>query len=81
MSHDTEEWCKVFKLCKDAKSQDVHCNSASLTKVYNIWAKKSKEDLCLIILKIDANFEEKMICGFIIRHDEFGEFHRSTQTL
>ena len=31
-----------------------------MTKVYNVWAKKSTEELCLIALKIDAKFEGKL---------------------
>ena len=37
---------------------------APLTKVYNIWAKKSTEELCLMSLKIDAKFKGKLTCAF-----------------
>ena len=37
---------------------------APFTKVYNAWAKKSTEELCLMALKIDAKFEGKLTCGF-----------------
>ena len=35
-----------------------------LIKAYNVWAKKSTEDLCLMELKIDAKFKGKLICAF-----------------
>ena len=35
-------------------------------KIYTILAKKSTEELCLMILKIDAKFEEKPVCCFKI---------------
>ena len=37
---------------------------------YMMFELKSTEELCIIILKIDVSFEEKMTCGFIsdIRH-------------
>ena len=31
--------------------------------MYNVWAKKSTEELCLIALKIDAKFERKLTCA------------------
>ena len=37
---------------------------APFTKVYNAWAKKRTEELCLMALKIDAKFEGKLTCGF-----------------
>ena len=37
-----------------------------LLKVYTISAKKSTEKLCLLIMKIDAKFEQKTICCFKI---------------
>ena len=39
-------------------------NRLLLTKVYNVWAKKSIEELCLMALKIDAKFEGKLTCAF-----------------
>ena len=35
-----------------------------LTKVYNVWGKESKEELCLMALKIDGKFEGKLTCAF-----------------
>ena len=37
---------------------------APLTKVYNVRAKKSTEELCLMTLKIDAKFKGKLTCAF-----------------
>ena len=35
-----------------------------MTQVYNFWAKKSTQELCSIVLKIDAKFEGELICAF-----------------
>ena len=35
-------------------------NRLPLTKVYNVLAKKSIEELCLMVLKKDAKFEGKL---------------------
>ena len=37
-------------------SKNLHFNGLVLTKVHNVWAKKSTEELCLIALKTDAKF-------------------------
>ena len=37
---------------------------APFTKVYNVWVKKSTEQLFLMALKIDAKFEGKLTCPF-----------------
>ena len=42
----------------------LHFNGLLLTKVYNVWAKKSIEELCLMALNTDAKFEGKMTCAF-----------------
>ena len=47
-----------------SKSQNLNFNELLLTKVYNVWAKKSTEELCLIALKIDVKFEDKLTCTF-----------------
>ena len=44
--------------------KNLHFNRLLLTKVYNVWAKKSIEELCLMALKIDAKFEGKLTCAF-----------------
>ena len=46
------------------KSQKVVLYTLLLTKVYNVWAKKSTEKLYLMGLKIDAKFEGKLTCAF-----------------
>ena len=35
-----------------------------MTKVDNVWAKKSTEELCLMALKVDAKFKGKKTCAF-----------------
>ena len=52
ISHDTEEWCKVWRIT-DSWFQ-MHFDVLLLLKKY-VWAKK----LCVTTLKNDPNFEEK----------------------
>ena len=44
--------------------QNLHLNGFLLTKVYNVWAKKLIEELCVMALKIDAKFEGKLSSAF-----------------
>ena len=44
--------------------KNLRFNKLLLTNVYNVWARKSIEDLCLMALKIDAKFEGKLTCAF-----------------
>ena len=44
--------------------KNLRFNRLLLTNVYNVWAKKSIEELCLMALKIDAKFEGKLTCAF-----------------
>ena len=44
--------------------KNLHFNRLLLTKVNNVWAKKSIEELFLMELNIDAKFEGKMTCAF-----------------
>ena len=46
------------------KLKKLYFNGLILTKVYNVWAKESTGELCLMALKIDANFERKLTCAF-----------------
>ena len=46
------------------KSQNLHFNRLLLTKVHNVCAKKSIEELCLMALKTDAKFEGKLTSPF-----------------
>ena len=46
------------------KLKNLHFNGLLLTKVYNIWARKSKEELCLMALNTEAKFQWKMTCAF-----------------
>ena len=43
---------------------NLHFNGLLLTKVYNVWAKKSTEELCLMAQKADAKFEGRLTCAF-----------------
>ena len=46
------------------KLKKLHFNEVLLTKVYNVWANKSTEELLLMALKLDAKFERKLTCAF-----------------
>ena len=53
-------------------------NLLLLLKVYKISTKKSTEELCLMTLKIEEKFEEKLICCFKTDKN-LGNFDPSTQ--
>ena len=55
-------WQILTRALKNLKN--FHFKGLLLTKVYNIWAKKSTEDLCLMVLNMDVKFERKMTCAF-----------------
>ena len=56
------------------KSKKIALQLAPLTKVYNVWAKKSTGELCVMALKIDAKFKEKVTCAFKKWHEDFGKY-------
>ena len=49
-----------------------------MTKVYNVWAKKSAEELFFMKLKSGAKFEEKLTCGLKNDMKNLENFHQST---
>ena len=51
-------------------------NGILLKKVYNFWAEKNTEELCLTALKIDAKYEGKMTCAFKNEIRNLVNFHR-----
>ena len=55
-------WQILARVLENIKS--LHFNGLLLTKVYNVWAKESTEELYLMAVKIDAKFEEKLTCAF-----------------
>ena len=50
--------------CSHKISPNVHFDRLLLLKVYKNFCQKHSEELCLIILDIDAYFEEKLVCCF-----------------
>ena len=42
----------------------MHFNELLLTKAYNVWAKESSEELCLMPLKTDAKFKGQLTWAF-----------------
>ena len=49
-----------------------------LRKVFDIWPKKSTEELSFTTMKIDAKFEEKLTCGLENDLRNTANFHQST---
>ena len=64
-SHQSGKISGKFQLLR-LISPNFYFGRLLLLKVYTISAKKSTEELCLLILKIDAKFEQKPICCFKI---------------
>ena len=46
------------------KSEHLHFIGLLSAKVYNSWARKTIEELCLIAMKIDAKFQRKLTGAF-----------------
>ena len=44
--------------------KNFNFNGLLLAKVYNVWAEKGAEELCLITMKTDTKFEGKLTCAF-----------------
>ena len=68
-----ENWLVLPKLSREIwqiltraleNLKNLHFYRLPLTKVYNVWAKKSTDELCLMALKIDAKYEGKLTCAF-----------------
>ena len=57
--------------------KNLHFNGLLLNKVYNVWAKKSIGELCLMALNIDATFEGKLTCAFKNDMRNLANFHQS----
>ena len=54
--------------------KNLHFNGLLLNKVYNVWAKKSIGEFCLMALNIDATFEGKLTCAFKNDMRNYGKF-------
>ena len=86
MCHDNSEWCKIWRRT-DLSVQNWHealedlknlyFNGLLLNKVYNVWAKKSIGEFCLMALKIDATSEGKLTCAFKNYMRNLANFHLS----
>ena len=61
------------------KSETYALKSDPLTTVYNVWAKKSTDELYLMAVKIDAKFEGKLTCACQKWHEELVNLHRLKQ--
>ena len=59
------------------KLKKLHFNGVLLTKVYNVWAKESTEELFLMALKIDVKFEGKLTCVMKNHMRNLANFHQS----
>ena len=58
--------------------KNLHFNRLLLTKVYNVWAKKSVEELFLMALNIDEKFERKLTSGLENDTRNLASFQQST---
>ena len=56
---------------------NLHFNGLLFNKVYNVWAKKSIGEFCLMALNIDATFEGKLTCAFKNDMRNLANFHQS----
>ena len=66
----------VFLIRKLKSVKNLHFNGLLLNKVYNVWAKKSTEELYLMALKIYAKFEGKLTCALQNSMRSLANFHR-----
>ena len=57
--------------------KNLHFNGLLLNKVYNVLAKKSIGEFCLMVLNIDATFEGKLICALKSDTRNLANLHRS----
>ena len=83
MSHDTEEWFKVWKknwllvpvitleiwwvLMRVVASLKICTLMWNVCRKYIVWSKKSTEELWVITLKNNAKFEKELTC--ILKND------------
>ena len=63
--------CQTFD-CSGEISPNLYIDMLLLLKVYKVSAKKSMEEICLMIPKSGAKFEEELI--FCFKNDKNGEF-------
>ena len=68
-------WQILIRAPKNLKH--LHFNGLLLNKVYNVWAKKSIGEFCLMALNIDATFEGKLTCAFKSDLKNLANFHQS----
>ena len=59
--------------------KNLHFDLFLLCKVYNVWPKKSTEELSFMTLKSDAKFEEKLTCGLESDMKNLENFQQSTR--
>ena len=69
-------WWILTRALKNLKN--LNFNELFLTKAYNVWAKKSTEELFLIALEIDDKFEGKLTCIYYNDPKNLPNFHQST---
>ena len=61
------------------KSENLHFDWILLFKAYKDLDGKKTEELCVMTLKSDAKFEEKLTCGFKCDMRNLVSFHPTTQ--
>ena len=72
--------CGIWQILTRALEnlKNLHFNGLLLNKVYNVWAKKSIEELCLMALNIDATFDGRLTCAFKNYVRNLANFHQNT---
>ena len=95
--HDTEEWCKVWRKIdlsfekwheEFGKFSPVHLKMSKLGLWWCPFVQNRKcmslkftEELCVMTMKNDAKFKEKLTCHFKIDMRNLTNFHPSTLIL
>ena len=58
--------------------KNLHLIGVLLAKAYTVWAEKSPEELCLIVLNINAKFDGKLTCASKNEMRNLINFYQST---
>ena len=92
MSHDTEDWCKIWRKTdllfqkwqefgefwfKHSKVSKIWTLIGPFRAKYVTFDLKSREELSFLTLKSHGKFEEKRSCGLENDMRNLGNFHQS----
>ena len=75
--HDTEQWCKNWiRALKSLKNCTLIGSFCPKNIIFQL---KISEELCVITLKVDANFKGKLTCGLKNNTRNLVNFHASSR--